>query len=179
MFEQRLLSTTHYTIWLDCFYLSTMATQQTPNNNLKELDLLTRLMDSQFRVPGTNLRFGLDGILGLIPGIGDLSTMAVSGFMLIIMAKKGASGLLLARMTLNVLLDFVIGSIPFVGDLFDFGFKANTRNMKLMHQYYKEGRHQGSATRVIIPVLLVLLIFIAVIGYVFFRLIRWVYGMFV
>jgi hypothetical protein len=134
-----------------------MKLQTSPQRGLKDIEYLAKLMDNQFKVPGTNLRFGLDAIIGLIPGIGDLSTFAVSGYMLLIMAKNGASGYLLARMILNVLIDTILGMIPFIGDIFDFAFKANIRNLKLMHQHYAEGRHRGSAWKIILPILIVLL----------------------
>lgn len=117
-------------------------------------------MDSQFRIPGTNFRFGLDGLIGLIPGAGDLSTFAVSGYMVLLLARNGASGYVLARMVVNILIDAIIGSIPLIGDLFDIAFKANTRNLKLMQEHYVEGRHRGSAAKVIIPVLFVVLLVI-------------------
>jgi di/tricarboxylate transporter len=91
------------------------------------------------------------------------------------MARNGASGYVMARMVLNVLIDVIIGAIPIVGDLFDFGFKANTRNMKLMHEHLKHGRHKGSATKVIIPVVLVLLIIFSAIVYSIYKLIAWVF----
>lgn len=135
----------------------------TQHKGLHHVQRLAKLMDAQFRIPGTNFRFGLDGILGLIPGAGDLSTFAVSGYMLWIMANNGASGYVLSRMVVNVLLDALIGSIPLLGDIFDFAFKANLRNMRLMEQYYSEGRHRGSAWKVIVPVLIVLFIVIGLI----------------
>lgn len=141
-----------------------MAQQLPLPRNLKNLDVLAKLMDAQFRVPGTNFRFGLDSLFGLIPGVGDLSTFAVSGYMLMIMAKNGASGFLLARMVVNILVDAVFGSIPILGDLFDVAFKANIRNMRLMQEHYKEGRHRGSAWKVFVPILIILfLIIIAII----------------
>ncbi len=127
---------------------------------LKDVERLAKLMDSQFKLPGTGFRFGLDGLIGLIPGAGDLSTFAVSGYMVMIMAKNGASGFVLARMIFNVLLDAAIGSIPLIGDLFDLAFKANIRNLKLMQEHYREGRHQGSAWKLIFPVLMILLIIV-------------------
>ncbi len=131
---------------------------------LKKLNYLAKLMDAQFRVPGTDIRFGLDGIIGLIPGAGDLSTFAVSGYMLWVMANNGASGVVLARMTFNILIDAIVGSIPIIGDLFDVAFKANMRNMRLMQQHYEEGRHRGSAWKFIVPVLIVVfLVIIAII----------------
>ena len=137
---------------------------------LRNLDFLAKLMDAQFTVPGTNVRFGLDAIVGLIPGVGDLSTFAVSGFMLWIMAKNGASGFVLARMVLNVLIDAIFGSIPVLGDLFDVAFKANIRNMKLMHEHYQEGRHRGGAWKVIVPVLVVLFAVVAGIIWLVYKL---------
>ena len=131
---------------------------------------LSRLLDSQFRIPGTQFRFGLDALIGLIPGAGDLTTFALSSYMIMVMARNGASGHVLARMVLNVLVDALVGAIPFVGDLFDFAFKANMRNMRLMQQYYTEGRHRGGAWKVVIPVLIVVFIIIAGIVYLVYRL---------
>lgn len=142
---------------------------------VKQMERLAKLMDAQFSIPGTNFRFGLDGILGLIPGAGDLSTFAVSGYMLMILAQNGASGFVLARMVLNILLDALIGSIPLVGDIFDFAFKANTRNMRLMQQHYVEGRHKGSAKKVIIPVLIVLFLIIVAIIWGTYQLLAWIF----
>ncbi len=107
-------------------------------SRLKSMERLANLMDTQFRIPGTDIRFGLDAIIGLIPGAGDLSTFAVSGFMILVMARNGASSYVLARMVLNVLIDTIIGSIPLIGDLFDVAFKANTRNIRLMQEHYRE-----------------------------------------
>ena len=126
----------------------------------KDLQGLAKLMDAQFRIPGTNIRFGLDGILGLIPGLGDVSTFAVSGYLLWLMANNGASGYVLARMALNIMIDALIGSIPLIGDLFDIAFIANMRNMKLLQEHYQEGRHRGGAWKVVVPVLIVVLFFI-------------------
>jgi hypothetical protein len=137
---------------------------------LKQLNYLAKLMDAQFRVPGTNFRFGLDGIIGLIPGAGDLSTFAVSGYMLWIMANNGASGFVLARMTFNILIDAIVGAIPILGDLFDVAFKANMRNMRLMQQHYEEGRHRGSAWKLIVPVLIVVFLIIVAIIWVTYKL---------
>lgn len=130
---------------------------QNSGRQFKGLDKLAKLMDAQFTLPGTNIRFGFDALIGLIPGAGDLSTFAISGYMIFLMAKNGASGFVLARMVMNILLDAIVGAIPLLGDIFDVAFKANMRNMRLMNQYYKEGRHKGSAWKVIIPVLIILL----------------------
>jgi hypothetical protein len=147
-----------------------MSRRYSTHRGLKHIDYLARLMDAQFRVPGTNFRFGLDAIIGLIPGGGDLSTFAVSGYMLWIMAQNGASGYVLARMVLNVLLDTLIGSIPLIGDVFDLFYKSNMRNLRLMQEHYREGRHRGSAWKVIIPVLVVLFLIIVGVIWLTYRL---------
>lgn len=138
---------------------------------LKGMEFIARWMDAKFQIPGTNFRFGLDGLLGLIPGVGDLSTFAISGYLVLLMARNGASGYILARMILNIVIDGALGAIPLIGDAFDFVHKANLKNMRLMQQYYVEGRHRGSAWKVIVPVLLVLGLILAGIIWLFWRLI--------
>jgi hypothetical protein len=144
--------------------------QNIPQRRLKGIDNLAKLMDAQFTIPGTNIRFGLDSLIGLIPGAGDLSTFAVSGYMLWIMAKNGASGYVLTRMVLNILIDAIVGIVPVLGDLFDIAFKANMRNMRLMQAHYKEGRYRGSAWKVIIPVLIILFLIIVGIIWLTYKL---------
>lgn len=139
-----------------------MAQPVTQPRSWKHMERLAKLMDAQFRIPGTDIRFGLDGLIGLIPGAGDLSTFAVSGYMVLLLAQNGASGYVLARMVLNILIDAVLGAIPLIGDIFDIAFKANMRNLQLLQEHYREGRHQGSAAKVIIPVLI--LVFLIIVG---------------
>jgi hypothetical protein len=142
---------------------------------LKNTDTLARWMDSRFRIPGTDIRFGLDSVIGLIPGVGDLSTFAVSGYLIWLMAQNGASGNVLARMVINVLFDSLLGSIPLIGDLFDVAFKANNKNMRLMQKHYTEGRYRGGAWKAIIPVLIILGLVIAAIVYAGVKLFEWIY----
>ena len=92
-------------------------------------------MDGAVGVPGTRFRIGLDPLLGLIPGVGDLAGAALSGYIVTIAARLGAPPSVLARMLGNVAVDMLIGAIPGVGDLFDFGWKANTRNLALIERY--------------------------------------------
>jgi hypothetical protein len=143
--------------------------------NLKGLERLAKLMDSQFRIPGTDFRFGLDGLIGLIPGAGDLSTFAVSGYMVLILAQNGASGYVLARMIVNILIDAIIGSVPLIGDLFDIAFKANMRNLRLMQEHYVEGRHRGSALRVVVPVLIIVLAIIVGLIWLVYKLLAYLF----
>ena len=141
----------------------------------KNIAALSRLMDSQFRIPGTNIRFGLDSLIGLVPGAGDLSTFGVSSYLIWLMAKNGASGYVLARMVLNVLIDSIIGAIPLIGDIFDVAFKANMKNLRLLQEHYVEGRHRGGAWKVVVPVLLVTFLIIAGIVYLTYRLLAWIF----
>lgn len=152
--------------------------QQAYPKGLRRMQYLAKLMDSQFRLPGTKYRFGLDAIIGLIPGGGDLSTFAISSYIIWVMAHNGASGFVLARMVLNVLIDSLFGMIPIIGDLFDFAFKANMRNVRLMQQYYEEGRHRGSAWKVIVPVLILLFLILAGCIWLGYKLISYVVGLF-
>ncbi|MEQ9440204.1 MAG: DUF4112 domain-containing protein, partial [Cyclobacteriaceae bacterium] len=104
--------------------------------DLKWVDRITRMMDSKFRVPGTNFRFGLDPILGLVPGLGDAASVAVSGSLIYYMARHGVSRKVIIMMLGNVALDAIFGSIPILGNVFDFFFKANQRNVRLLKRHY-------------------------------------------
>jgi len=152
-----------------------MTVKKSPPVALKNLDSLARLMDSQFTIPGTNIRFGLDALIGLVPGAGDFATFLISGYMLTMLAQNGASGFVLARMALNVLIDSLFGSIPILGDIFDVAFKANQRNMKLMHEHYVDGRHRGGAWKIVVPLLLILLLFVAGLAWLAYKIFVWVY----
>jgi hypothetical protein len=113
--------------------------------DLARLDAIAKLMDNQFFIPGTNFRFGLDGIVGLIPYAGDMVGFLVSGLLFRTMMKHGAGPLLMLRMMGNMALDAVVGIVPVFGDLFDFGFKANRRNVDLLRKYYASGKPRPSA----------------------------------
>jgi hypothetical protein len=157
-------------------FTPTVQLQQHPRHHgLRQLSRLAKLMDAQFRIPGTNIRFGLDAIIGLIPGAGDLSTFAVSGYMLWIIANNGASGFVLARMTINILIDALIGAIPIIGDVFDIAFKANMRNLKLMQEHYEEGRHRGNAWKAIIPVLIIVFLIIVLVIWSIYKLLAGIF----
>ncbi len=96
---------------------------------------LARMLDSAIRVPGTNFTIGLDPILGLIPGLGDLAGAALSGYIVLTAARLGAPKLVLAKMLLNLGADTLVGSVPVLGDLFDVGFRANIRNSELLDRH--------------------------------------------
>ena len=152
-----------------------MVIKSTNQASLRNLDALARLMDSQFKIPGTNIRFGFDALIGLVPGVGDFSTFLVSGAMLMMLAKNGASGYILSRMVLNITLDALVGSIPVLGDIFDVAFKANQRNMRLMHEHYVEGRYKGGAWKLLIPLLVALLVVVGGIVWGSYELLSWLF----
>ncbi len=145
------------------------------NAALQQLDMVARLMDSQFKIPGTDIRFGLDAIIGLIPGLGDLSTFAISGYMIVIMSRNGASGYVMARMLLNVLVDTIFGMVPILGDIFDVAYKSNMRNIRLMREHYVEGRHRGGAWKVIVPLLLILGFIVVGSIWLLYKFFAWVF----
>ena len=151
---------------------------KTNEPSLKNLEWLAKLMDSQFSIPGTKIRFGLDAIIGLIPGGGDFASFIVSAIMLSTLSQRGASGYLLARMTTNIVIDALVGAIPILGDIFDVAFKANERNLKLMREHYNEGKHKGSAGKIIIPLIIVLGIVMALIVWLSYKLISWIVSLF-
>jgi hypothetical protein len=122
---------------------------------MKRLRSLSRLLDSAIPLPG-GYRIGLDGLIGLIPGIGDIAGGVASSYIIIESARLGASTTTLLRMVCNVLLEMLVGLIPFLGDLFDFVWKANEKNMDLMEKQLKttpprsSPEHRLKATVVII-----------------------------
>ena len=99
---------------------------------IERLDRLADLLDSRFRIPVIDVRFGLDAILGLIPGVGDFAALLPTAYMIWEGRKMGASNGVIGRMTVNAGLDFVVGSIPVLGSIWDIWFKANRRNMVLL-----------------------------------------------
>jgi hypothetical protein len=102
---------------------------------MKHLDrylLIVNVLDQAFRVPGTRLRFGLDSIVGLIPGMGDIAMAVVGSYGLVIAHQLGAPASVQFRMLLNLTVDAAVGAIPVLGDLFDFAFKSNVRNARLL-----------------------------------------------
>ena len=104
-------------------------------DDIEQLDSFATWLDSSIRIPGTPWRIGWDGIIGLIPGVGDLAAASLSGYLIYRAVRLGASGSVILRMLFNLFLELVIGAIPVLGDLFDFAFKANQRNMKILRTH--------------------------------------------
>lgn len=105
------------------------------DHSMRRLDALATLMDAAFIIPGTNVRMGLAGIIGLVPGIGDIVGGAISSYIVWEARRIGAPGWLIGRMMLNVAIETSIGIVPIVGDMFDIMFRANLRNVALLKRY--------------------------------------------
>jgi hypothetical protein len=111
---------------------------------LQQLDAFADLLDARFRIPGTDWRFGLDSVAGLVPGIGDTVTLAVALWVLWQGHRLGASKSVLARMAGNVVVDAVFGSVPLLGDIFDVAFKSNRRNVALLRRHLGRTKTPGN-----------------------------------
>ncbi len=105
---------------------------------IRELDNIASWMDARFSVPGTNIRFGLDSLIGLVPGIGDTIGMAVSGYIFHRAVQQGVPHHIKFRMIFNIFIDWLIGLIPLLGDLFDVKWKANIRNVELLKRHMRK-----------------------------------------
>jgi len=116
-------------------------------NGQPGLELLrrwARIFDSQFRIPGTQIRFGIDPILGLVPGVGDLASPMLSLFMIWHGARLRVPKVVLARMVFNALIDAIAGVVPVAGDLFDFGWRATAWNLALLEKHAMPGQRASS-----------------------------------
>jgi hypothetical protein len=100
----------------------------------RSLEQLSRLMDGLFRIPGTQWRVGLDAIVGLIPGVGDFATTTVSLYILAAGVRYRVPKVTLLRMAANIAIDYVLGSIPVIGDVFDAAWKSNQMNVELLRR---------------------------------------------
>ena len=105
------------------------------SRELESVERLARVLDEGVRLPLVNLRVPLDPLIGLIPGVGDLASAVLGASIVVRAVRLGIPGRLIMRMTLNVLVDFAVGSVPVAGDVFDFFFRANKRNMTLLREY--------------------------------------------
>jgi hypothetical protein len=111
---------------------------------IARIDALATLLDTAFVMPGTGIRFGLDGLIGLFPVIGDTITTALSLFIVNEAYQLGAPGHVIVRMLGNVALDGVLGAVPLVGDAFDVLWRANRRNVRLLMEWLEHERRGNS-----------------------------------
>jgi hypothetical protein len=125
---------------------------------------LALIMDEFLRIPGTRFRFGLDPIIGLIPGLGDTASAVVSALALIQAARRGVPKILLARMSLNILINELVGIIPGLGDAFSFWFKSNARNYRLLQEHMGEPSRSRKSDWIFVAAVLGLLFVVVLAG---------------
>ena len=142
------------------------------------VEKIAYLLDERFRIPGTNFRFGLDPLMNFIPIAGDLSGFAISAALILTMSRNGASSKIVALMTINAFVDVVLGGIPILGTFFDFYYKANSRNIRLLKEHYEEGKHHGSGKYVWITALVVLIILFLLMIVIIWKSFEWVVSLF-
>jgi hypothetical protein len=122
---------------------------------------VARLLDSAIRIPGTGIRIGLDPILGLIPGLGDVAGAGMAGYTVLLAARLGAPRSVILRMLGNVALDTLVGAVPLLGDLFDAGWKANTRNVALLERYLERPGATRVSSRALVALVIAALVMLA------------------
>lgn len=127
------------------------------------LENLAFYLDDLFRIPGTGWRFGLDAIIGLVPGVGDTLTSLASFYILLSGVRYGVPKITLLRMAVNIGIDYLLGTIPIVGDAFDFFWKSNDMNMRLIRER-ATGKGKGSKSDYIFIFVLIGLLVLLLIG---------------
>jgi hypothetical protein len=146
---------------------------------MAHISILAHLLDRAFRVPGTNWRFGLDAIIGIVPGLGDIVGSLVGGYAIWIARELGAPASIQLRMLMNLTIDSIFGLVPFAGDLFDFAFKAHSRNQAVLQQWLETPhRAQRSSVLVLILAAVVLLAIFGAAAWLLTRVVGWVVGQF-
>jgi len=133
-----------------------------PNDSLRRVQIVASVLDDAIRVPGTDIRFGIDPLVGLVPGLGDLLGGAASAYIILEAARAGAPPSVLARMALNVGVDTLVGGLPVVGDLFDFAWKSNARNVKLLAGHLETPTRTRRASTALVVALLAAIALLAV-----------------
>jgi len=130
-------------------------------DHLTRARALTRALDTAARIPGTSVRFGLDAVLGLVPGLGDVAGAALSGYLVLLAARLGAPSSVVLRMLANVAVDTAAGAIPVLGDAFDVAWKSNTRNLALLERFLAQPAPTRRASRLVVGGILAALALLA------------------
>lgn len=153
-------------------------TEDTPRARaLRKLDTLGYVLDNSIPLPGTNRRFGLDAVIGLVPGFGDAAGSLMSAYIVVQAARLGAPASSLVRMLLNVGVEALVGAVPFLGDLFDAWFKANARNVALLRRELdRPGSTRRSSTGVVLAVILALVLILGAVGWLAISVIQALWG---
>ena len=121
---------------------------------MRRVRVLAQLLDNSITIPGTGRKIGLDPIVGLIPGIGDLIGAVLSAYIILEAARAGAPSSVLLRMAMNVGIDTIVGSLPVLGDAFDFAWKSNSRNARLLARHVETPVQTRRASTALVVLLL-------------------------
>lgn len=140
----------------------------------RQLSAFAWLLDSSIAIPGLKFRIGIDALVGLVPGIGDLLGVLLSSYVVAQAARIGVPRTMLVRMALNVAIEGFFGSVPILGDVFDAIWKANQRNVRLLESYMDRPREAKIASRAFVTgIVIVLVAMLAAFGVLTFYLLRW------
>lgn len=144
---------------------------------LEEARRLARFLDAAFTIPGTNVRVGIDPILSLLPGLGDVVASALGSYLLVVAWRLGAPASVVARMALNLLADAALGAVPVLGDVGDVFFRANLRNARLLEEWtVAPTRARRASLLVVALAIAVVLAVVAAIAFAAWSMIAWGVG---
>lgn len=137
------------------------------------IEQFATLLDNKYSIGG--FRFGLDPLLNLIPYADQVVSFLMSLGLVVVMLRNGVGTKVGVKMLLNILYDAILGSIPLIGYAFDFFNKANRKNVKLLREYYFEDKHQGSATRLLVTLLIIIVLLCIGFIYLMYILASWLF----
>ena len=147
-------------------------------SGLSRARFISRVLDDLVRIPGTRRRIGIDPLLGFLPGVGDWVVLVVSLDMLFSAARMGAGAAVLVRMTGNLIMDALVGMVPMLGDLFDFGWKANRRNLALLEALARDREGARRESRWLVGAVLAAAVALVVSGsWLGWLVLRWLLGL--
>ena len=146
-------------------------------SKLSKLRRVSRLLDNAISIPGTKISFGLDPILGLIPGGGDTVTGGIAAYIVVEAARMGIPRDILGKMVGNILIDSFAGTVPVVGDLFDIGWKANVKNIELLEKHLDIAESSKSDRLFIFGLILILALIILGFATITFFSVTWFWNL--
>ena len=120
-----------------------------PSPAIARVRAVARVLDTAIGIPGTRIRFGLDPIIGLVPGLGDVASAVLSGYIVLTGIRLGVSPTVVARMIGNIAIDTLLGSVPVLGDLFDASWKSNKKNVELLERHLGVAATGGRRNRLL------------------------------
>ena len=146
-------------------------------SKVSRLRRISRLLDNAISIPGTKISFGLDPIIGLLPGGGDTITGGIAGYIVVEAARMGVPREVLWKMVGNILIDSVAGTVPVVGDIFDVGWKANVKNIELLEKHLEISETNKSNPLVIIGLILLLSLIVLGFAAIAFFTVTWFWNL--